>query len=84
MLIAAGLAFAIPGVVRSIVGWPWFQYQVVSACLMLMVPLGFLGGIGCFDYWPKYMIGARRCPRITPTTARTAGRTTSRSTPITR
>ena len=25
---------------------------------MLTTPLGFLAGIGCFDYWAKYMIGA--------------------------
>ena len=31
-ILAAALAVAIPAVVRAAVGWPWFQYQVMSAC----------------------------------------------------
>ena len=26
---------------------------------MLIVPLGFIAGIGCFDYWAQYIVGAK-------------------------
>ena len=58
-IIAAAVAVAIPALVRVAVGWPWFQYQVVSASLMIVTPLGFLRGIGCFDYWGRYIVGAK-------------------------
>ncbi|MDX6599664.1 MAG: cytochrome c oxidase subunit, partial [Gaiellales bacterium] len=58
-IISAVIAVAIPSLVRVAVGWPWFQYQVVSTCLMLIVPLGFIAGIGCFDYWAKYIVGSK-------------------------
>jgi cytochrome c oxidase subunit 1 len=59
-ILAAIIAIAIPALVRVSVGWPWWQYEVVSASLMIVTPLGFLAGIGCFDYWAKYMVGASR------------------------
>ena len=58
-IFAAVIAVAIPSLVRVSVGWPWFQYEVVSACLMILCPLGFIAGIGCFDYWAKYIVGAK-------------------------
>ena len=45
--------------IRYAVGWPWFQYEVISACIMFLAPMGFLIGIGCFDYWARYMVGAK-------------------------
>ena len=62
----------------------WLTDVVLVVGAMVVAPIGFLAGIGCFDYWGRYIIGRRRCPRITPTTAPTPGTTTSRSTPITR
>ena len=58
-IISAVIAVAIPSLVRIAIGWPWFQYEVVSTCLMLIVPLGFISGIGCFDYWAKYIVGSK-------------------------
>ena len=49
-LIAASIGVLVPVGVRTLVGWDAWQYQVVSAALMLTVPLGFMTGIGCFDY----------------------------------
>jgi hypothetical protein len=46
-----------PGI-RAWLGWnPVFQDQVWATCLMVCVPIGFLAGIGTFDYWAHYALG---------------------------
>ena len=55
--IATALAISIPLAIRSAVGWSAWQYQVVSVCLMFAMPMGFMLGIGCFDYWGRYIVG---------------------------
>ena len=74
---------------RAISGLPAFQSEQTGypqvVVPLITAPLGFLLGIGCFDYWLRWGFGAADDPRrpLRPT-ARTAGRTTSRSTPTTR
>ena len=57
-ILAGAIGVLVPMAVRTAVGWDAWQYQVVSAALMLTLPLGFMTGIGCFDYWGRYIVGA--------------------------
>jgi cytochrome c oxidase subunit 1 len=57
-LIAGALGVALPATVRVLLGWPWYQQAVMTTCVLIMMPLGFMLGIGCFDYWGRYMVGA--------------------------
>ena len=57
---------------------------VVLVGALVCAPLGFLLGLGSFDYWLYWISGRRPGPTIIPGTAPTRGRTTSGSTPITR
>ena len=81
---SGGLGIALPAIIRWLLGWDWYSRPVTFTTVLFLMPIGFILGIGCFDYWGRYIIGSPTSPRITPITARTAGRTTSRSTPITR
>ena len=68
-------------------GWHpiWFGEIIVLVGALTAAPLGFLAGIGAFDYWVRYAIGAPdRARGPLRATARTAGATTSASTPTTR
>ena len=66
-------------------GDPFYDSEyIVLVGGMVTAPLGFLLGMGTFDYWLYWIPGAPRSSTTTRTTARTAGRTTSRSTPTTR
>src|SRR6266567_4102863 len=44
---------------RSLAGWdPVFNWLIiVSIGALIMAPIGFLAGIGAFDYWVKYALG---------------------------
>ena len=73
--------------IRWLAGWdPVYDWNIIVLVGGLtMGPVGFLLGIGAFDYWLYWISGRPTMPgRPLPTTARTAGRTTSRSTPTTR
>ena len=61
-------------------GYPQVIVPAITA------PLGFLAGLGAFDYWFRWAIGGPTYPAdsSTPSTAPTRGGTTSSSTPITR
>jgi cytochrome c oxidase subunit 1 len=66
-LIWTAIAFAIgillPGTIREwILGWPFYQRETIFTTVMLTTPLGFILGIGCFDYWGRYLIGAPTQP----------------------
>ena len=67
-------------------GWkPLFDMQPITLVSLLVAgPLGFLAGIGAFDYWTRYAIGSPTRPGTTPGTERARGTTTSASTPTTR
>ena len=61
--------------------WDWLVITVVAS--LTAAPIGFLAGIGSFDYWVYYISG-RPTREEDHSTAPTAGATTSRSTPTTR
>ena len=64
---------------------PDLEWQVIVVVAFLTtVPIGFLAGIGAFDYWVYYVLGCPTRPEDHSATAPTAGRTTSASTPTTR
>ena len=62
------LAFAfgtgIVCLVRSLYGWdPVFQWNaVITVGALIAAPLGYLIGIGCFDYWFRWASGAPTIP----------------------
>ena len=73
--------------VRWLAGWdPVYDWEIIVLVGgMVTAPIGFLLGLGAFDYW-LYWISGRPDPARdrTTATAPTRGRTTSRSTPTTR
>jgi cytochrome c oxidase subunit I len=53
-LVATGVVLA----VRRLAGWhPIFLDQPLIACWLTVTPLGFLAGLGAFDYWAAYATG---------------------------
>jgi cytochrome c oxidase subunit 1 len=56
----AGAAFAFGLVVflRTIQDLPLFEGSPIVTVILIVAPLAFLVGIGGFDYWGKWMIGA--------------------------
>jgi cytochrome c oxidase subunit 1 len=49
---------------RAIAGWhPIVEWEAITTvAILIMAPLGFLGGIGAFDYWVRYAIGSPTRP----------------------
>jgi cytochrome c oxidase subunit 1 len=45
-------------------GWHpiWFGSIIVLVAALIAAPIGFLAGIGAFDYWARYAIGAPTVP----------------------
>src|SRR3989454_6593529 len=45
-------------------GWHpiWFGEIIVLVAALIAAPVGFLAGIGAFDYWARYAIGAPTVP----------------------
>ena len=81
-----GIGFAIPGLIRWLADWqPIWKGQVILTVQLVTAPLGFLVGIGGFDYWAHYASGRPTLSRgsLGPRRA-TRGATTSASTPTTR
>ena len=81
------IGFGLVVVFRWWGGWqPLFKMTAITLVSLLVAgPLGFLAGIGAFDYWAYYALGlpdARGRP-LRPRRAR-RGATTSASTPTTR
>ena len=72
--------------IRWLAGWdPVYDWNIIVLVGGLTLgPVGFLLGIGAFDYWLYWVSGRPTSPTTTPITAPTRGRTTSRSTPTTR
>jgi hypothetical protein len=73
-----GIGLGIVVGLRALAGWdPVFDWLLITTVAGLTAaPIGFLAGLGAFDYWTKYALGAP--------TERVAGATTSASTPTTR
>src|SRR3989441_6887345 len=59
-----GLGSAIVVLCRWWGGWHpiWFGEIIVLVGALIAAPIGFLAGIGAFDYWVRYSIGARTKP----------------------
>jgi cytochrome c oxidase subunit 1 len=50
---------AIVVLIRWAAGWdPFWQGQAIVTVALVTVPLGFLAGLGGFDYWVRYCSGA--------------------------
>src|SRR5207342_256561 len=58
-----GIGFLIPGLIRWLADWqPIWKGQVLLTVQLVTAPLGFLVGIGGFDYWAHYAIGRPTLP----------------------
>ena len=53
-----GIGAGIMALVRWLEGWdPIWLGDVIVTISLVMIPMGFLAGIGAFDYWARYAIG---------------------------
>src|SRR5256885_10472363 len=65
-LLGAGFGFGLVVALRAISGLPIFQTEQTGYPHIIVPsitgPLGFLIGIGCFDYWFRWAVGAPTFP----------------------
>ncbi|HWH21418.1 MAG TPA: cytochrome c oxidase subunit I, partial [Solirubrobacterales bacterium] len=65
-VVAAGLGVGLVVVLREISGLSAFQSEQTGypqvVVPLIMAPLGFLLGIGCFDYWLRWAFGLPTIP----------------------
>ena len=59
-----GIGLAIVIGIRAAAGWhPIFLWTVIATVAgMVTAPIGFLAGLGAFDYWLRYAVGAPTIP----------------------
>src|SRR5205807_1520018 len=58
-----GIGAGITVLVRWFEGWhPIWKGSIITTVELTSVPIGFLAGIGAFDYWARYAIGAPTIP----------------------
>jgi cytochrome c oxidase subunit I len=58
-----GIGAGITVLVRWLEGWhPIWKGSIITTVELTTVPLGFLAGIGAFDYWVRYASGAPTRP----------------------
>jgi len=58
-----GIGFLIPVLIRWGADWqPFVKWTVIVNVELVTIPLGFLVGIGGFDYWARYAIGSPTQP----------------------
>src|SRR5919204_3276628 len=66
-ILAAAFGFALVVVLRKVSGLPAFQTEQTGYPQVIVpaitAPLGFLVGIGCFDYWLRWAVGAPTFPK---------------------
>jgi cytochrome c oxidase subunit I len=63
--IAIGIAigFGLDVLIRALYGWdPLIDGNAITTICLISAPLGFLVGIGCFDYWFRWASGAPTIP----------------------
>ena len=89
MLIGGAFGFGLVVALRAISGLEIFQTEQTGYPHVIVpaitAPIGFLVGLGCFDYWFRWASGAPTIPDDhSQHGADDAGGTTSSSTPITR
>ena len=65
-LIGGGLGFGLVVALRAIAGLEIFQTEATGYPHLIVpaltAPLGFIAGIGCFDYWLRWAIGSATAP----------------------
>jgi cytochrome c oxidase subunit 1 len=62
-LVGFGLAFGIVVAVRAAYGWdPVIDWKAIVTVAMVAMPVAFLVGIGCFDYWFYWASGGPTRP----------------------
>jgi len=54
-----GIGVALVLGIRAIAGWDplWYWPVILTVAFLTTAPIGFLAGIGAFDYWTRYAIG---------------------------
>ena len=54
-----GIGFGIVVGLRALAGWdPVLDWLIiVTVAALITAPIGFLAGIGTFDYWTRYVLG---------------------------
>ncbi len=59
MALFFGIGLALVLGIRAIAGWHplWHWPPVLAVAFLTTMPLGFLAGIGAFDYWTHYALG---------------------------
>ncbi len=59
-----GIGLALVLGIRALAGWDpiWYWQPVLTVAFLTTAPLGFLAGIGCFDYWARYAVGTPTQP----------------------
>ncbi|HKP21032.1 MAG TPA: hypothetical protein VJT68_05920, partial [Thermoleophilaceae bacterium] len=64
MALGFALGTTIVVVVRSLYGWDpvWDWDAIITVGALIAAPLGYLIGIGCFDYWFRWASGAPTIP----------------------
>jgi cytochrome c oxidase subunit 1 len=66
MIFGGGLGFCLVIALRAISGLEIFQTEPTGYPHLIVpavtAPLGFLAGIGCFDYWLRWALGAATAP----------------------
>jgi cytochrome c oxidase subunit 1 len=55
----AGIGIGLVTGIRALAGWDpvWDWQPIITVSFLTMGPIGYLAGIGCFDYWLYYMSG---------------------------
>jgi cytochrome c oxidase subunit 1 len=61
-LVAGAIGVVLPMFIRHLLGWDWYSRPVTFTTVLMLMPIGFVLGIGCFDYWGRYIIGAPTRP----------------------
>ena len=85
---AAAFGFGLVVALRSISGLSAFQTEQTGypqvVVPLIMAPLGFLLGFGCFDYWLRWAFGMPTIPEDHSKHGAHSWKDYFRSTPITR
>src|SRR6266516_4325052 len=63
LVIGFGVGMGIDVAIRALYGWhPLIKTDAITTVELITVPIAFLIGIGCFDYWFRWASGAPTVP----------------------